>query len=115
MDIPPLAFQCDSLDRASNPIKGNTVEFIKESEKSCAFDGKVFHETDEDFAATIEASFTNSNSSARTSSEAARDRGSDKQIQTSAIATLYTFAVREGDEESYLSDDFKEDLLKVKD
>lgn len=36
-----------------------------------------------------------------------------RQVQTSAIATLYTFAIREGEEASYLSADFRADLEKV--
>lgn len=34
-------------------------------------------------------------------------------MQTSALATLYTFALRKGEETKYLSEDFKADLAKV--
>lgn len=36
-------------------------------------------------------------------------------MQTSAIATLYNFSIREGEEEKYFSKEFQKDLLKVKD
>ena len=115
MDIPPLAYQCVFSDRASELTYGNSVEFMQESQKSVSYEGAASAEYDGLFSASVEASFSNSNSSARSSSQTARTEGRTQQMQTSAIATLYTFAVKEGEEEKYLSEDFKKDLTTVKD
>jgi len=116
MDIPPLAYQCVFTDRASEVTYGNSVEFMQESQKSVAYEGSVAASYNGIFfSASVEASFSFSNSSARSSSQAASNEGKAQQMQISAIATLYTFAVKEGDEEKYLSEDFKKDLLTVKD
>lgn len=39
--------------------------------------------------------------------------GNERQMSTSAIATLYTFAIKEGSEKSFLSKDFEDDIKKL--
>jgi MAC/Perforin domain len=41
-------------------------------------------------------------------------QGKTKQMQTSALATLYTFALRTGEEQKMFSENFKSELLKVR-
>lgn len=63
---------------------------------------------------SVEASYRNANSSARQSSQTARSEGKERQMSVSAIATLYTFALKKGKEQSFLSKDFEDDLKKLK-
>lgn len=114
MDIPPLSYQCVFSERASEVTFGNSVEFMEASAKSVAYDG-AFEVATEGLAveASVAAAYSNSNSSARSASKAAREQGMTRQMQTSAIATLYTFAIRKGEETMYLSEDFVNDVQKV--
>ena len=66
-------------------------------------------------SASIEASYSCANSSAMQSSHSAKSEGKTKQMSTSAIATLYTFALREGEEQEFLAENFKADLASVVD
>jgi len=47
---------------------------------------------------SVEASYKNANSSARQSSKEAMSEGNERQMSISAIATLYTFALKKGQE-----------------
>jgi len=64
--------------------------------------------------ASVSASFSSANSSARQSSGSARKESKTKQMTTSAIASLYTFALRQGTEQTFLSEDFTKDLQKIR-
>jgi len=99
MDIPPLSYQCHYSDRASEVTIGSSSEFME------AYESSVSHEAAASVSGgflgasfSVEASYKNANSSARESSQAARAEGKERQMTTSAIATLYTYALTEGDE-----------------
>lgn len=116
MDIPPLAYMCIYSDRASEIVTGDSTEFMQ------AYSNSVSHDASGSVSGgyggasvSVEASYAAANSSARQSSSTARSNGMNKQMSTSAIATLYTFALKSGTEQSYLSEDFKSDLQSVTD
>lgn len=116
MDMPPLAFMCNYSDRATEIVTGNSVEFMQSFEKSITRAvGAEGGFSSEKAKATVGASFRNVNSQSRKSSFNAREEGSSKQMSISAVATLYSYALREGEEPTFLSQEFKEGLAEVKD
>lgn len=116
MDIPPLSYMCIYSDRASEIVTGNSSEFMQAYSSSISKESEYSAEAGGyGVSASVAVSMSSANSSARQSSSAARSEGKTSQMSTSAIATLYTFALKAGTEQTFLSEDFKSDLASVKD
>lgn len=115
MDIPPMSYQCIFSDRASEVSYGNSVEFMKATDSSVTHEGSVSGGYSGSFSVSVEASYRNARSSSMAASRAQREEGNDRQMQTSAIATLYTYAIRTGEEKEFLSEEFLKDLAAIDD
>lgn len=79
MDVPPLAYQCYFSDRATEVKIGSSTEFMENYEKSVAHSASA-SASGGLFGASfsVEAAYRNSNSSARQSSQKAREEGSER-------------------------------------
>lgn len=116
MNLPPLAYQCNFSERSSEIVRGSTTEFMK------ALDSQTTVEGEASISVPVKvvnisagANFKTVNSSARESSFNASSEGSTQQITTSAIATLYSYALSKGQMKHFFSQDFQADLSILKD
>lgn len=115
VDMPPLSYMCEFSERASEVVMGDSTEFMEAQQKSISKGGGLNAGIQsEKFSFGASTSFQNSNSSAREASRSAKNNSMEKQIYTSAIATLYTYALREGKEYEFLNEEFKNDIKKVR-
>lgn len=97
IDLPPLAYMCDFSDRASEIVRGNSSEFMEEFQESISHESSVKAGFLSDaFSFGTQNSYKTVHSSAMQSSFQAMQEGKTHQMVSSAIATLYTYALRDG-------------------